>query len=278
MESSGAHTVTDPTPTAGSNGPDDSGSAASAVGADATATLPAPPDDSGASAASDETSSAVVTAAPGATPADGAGPPGPPGAPASKGPSKPRKSSARVFFEWVILIAVALAIAFVIKSFLFQAFYIPSESMTPTLEVGDRVLVNKLSYDLHDVNRGDIIVFEAPPLARSGDIQDLVKRVVGLPGDTVTGDDKGGILINGRELNEPYLPKGVETTFTDVPPGCGAPASGVPGCVVPKGRLFMMGDNREASKDSRVFGPVDEDTLIGRVFVRIWPLSSIGLL
>jgi signal peptidase I len=196
----------------------------------------------------------------------------------AKPAGKPRKSSTRVFLEWVVLIAVALAIAFVIKSFLFQAFYIPSESMTPTLEVGDRVLVNKLSYDQHDVNRGDIIVFEAPPLARSGDIQDLVKRVVGLPGDTVTSNGKNGILINGRELKEPYLPKGVETTFTDVPPGCGAPTNGQPGCVVPKGHLFMMGDNREASKDSRVFGPVDEDTLIGRVFVRIWPPSSIGLL
>ncbi len=128
-----------------------------------------------------------------------------------------------------MLIAVALAIAFVIKSFLFQAFYIPSESMTPTLQVGDRVLVNKLSYDLHDVNRGDIVVFEAPPLARSADIEDLVKRVVGLPGDTVTGDGKGGILINGRELDEPYLPKGVESNFTDVAPGCGAPPGGEPG-------------------------------------------------
>jgi signal peptidase I len=272
--------VTDPTPTAGSDVPEDPGPV-SWVPPDTTATLPTTPDDPGASASSDETSSVVVATAPAGTDADPAGPSEPkePGdAPDSTGPTKPRKSSTRVFLEWLILIAVALAIAFVIKSFLFQAFYIPSESMTPTLEVGDRVLVNKLSYDLHDVNRGDIIVFEAPPLARSGDIQDLVKRVVGLPGDTVTGDDKGGILINGRELSEPYLPKGVETTFTDVPPGCGAPASGVPGCVVPKGRLFMMGDNREASKDSRVFGPVDEDTLIGRVFVRIWPPSSIGLL
>ena len=79
--------------------------------------------------------------------------------------------------EWLVLIASALIIAFLIKTFLFQAFYIPSESMVPTLEVGDRVLVNKLSYDFHDVHRGDIVVFDAPALARSNDIKDLVKRV-----------------------------------------------------------------------------------------------------
>lgn len=188
------------------------------------------------------------------------------------------KRTGRVFLEWVVLVVVALAIAFLIKSFLFQAFFIPSESMTPTLQVGDRVLVNKLSYDLHDVNRGDIIVFEAPAAARSDGIEDLVKRVVGLPGDTITGDASGGVLVNGRRLDEPYLPRGTQSRFDDVPPGCGTPAGGAPGCVVPEDHLFMMGDNREASKDSRVFGPVSEDTIIGRVFVRIWPLSDVGLL
>ena len=192
--------------------------------------------------------------------------------------SKTRKGGGRAFLEWVVLIVVALGIAFLIKSFLFQAFYIPSESMTPTLQVGDRVLVNKLSYDLHEVNRGDIIVFEAPALARSDGIEDLVKRTVGLPGDTVTGDDSGGVLVNGRQLNEPYLPQGTQSRFSSVPPGCDPPPDGVPGCVVPEGHLFMMGDNREASKDSRVFGPVDENAIVGRVFVRIWPLSNLGLL
>jgi signal peptidase I len=192
--------------------------------------------------------------------------------------SNGRKPAWRVALEWVALIAVALAIAFVIKSFLFQAFYIPSESMKPTLNVGDRVLVNKLSYDFHDLNRGDIVVFEAPPLAQSGGIEDLVKRVIGLPGETVAADPDGTILVNGRRLNEPYLPNGVVSRFTDVPPGCGAPANGQPGCVVPKGKAFMMGDNREASKDSRVFGPIDQDTIVGRVFVRMWPLDNLGFL
>lgn len=190
----------------------------------------------------------------------------------------PKKPGWRVALEWVVLIAVALGIAFLIKSFLFQAFYIPSESMKPTLNVGDRVLVNKLSYDLHDVNRGDIAVFEAPPLARSGNIEDLVKRVIGLPGETVSADADGTIVVDGRRLSEPYLPKGTESRFSDVPPGCGAPADGQLGCVVPEGHVFMMGDNREASKDSRVFGPVAEETIVGRVFVRIWPISDLGFL
>ena len=179
------------------------------------------------------------------------------------------KGFTRTILEWAVLILLALAIAFVIKSTLFQAFFIPSESMTPTLRVGDRVLVNKLSYDLHDVNRGDIIVFEAPPAARSADIEDLVKRAIGLPGDTITGDQDGHVLVNGRRLKEPYLPAGTFSRFTDVAPGCGIPADGGAGCVVPSGHVFMMGDNREASKDSRVFGPINEDTIIGRVFVRI---------
>jgi signal peptidase I len=207
----------------------------------------------------------------------------PPEAPVTEGrgkvkPPKPKKPAWRVALEWIVLIAIALGIALLIKSFLFQAFYIPSESMKPTLNVGDRVLVNKLSYDLHDVNRGDIVVFEAPPRAQSGGIEDLVKRVIARPGETVTADDEGTVFIDGRPLKEPYLPNGTVTRFTEVPPGCGTPDNGEPGCVVPAGTVFMMGDNREASKDSRVFGPIDEETIVGRVFVRIWPLSDVGFL
>ena len=174
-----------------------------------------------------------------------------------------------------MLIAIALGIAFLIKSFLFQAFYIPSESMKPTLNVGDRVLVNKLS---DDPSRGDIVVFEAPERAQSGGIEDLVKRVIGLPGETVTADADGTVVVDGRRLNEPYLTAGTLTNFSDVAPGCGAPAGGEAGCVVPSDHLLMLGDNRQFSKDSRVFGPIAEDTIVGRVFVRIWPLSDIGFL
>jgi signal peptidase I len=189
------------------------------------------------------------------------------------------KRARRIVIEWVILIGLALVIAFLIKTFLFQAFYIPSGSMEPTLNIGDRVLVNKLSYDLHEVHRGDIVVFEAPKLARSGEIEDLVKRVIGLPGETVTADPAGSVLVNGRRLKEPYLPDGTTTKFDGYElPGCGPPADGSDGCVVPAGKLLVLGDNRNFSKDGRVFGPIEESSIVGRVFVRIWPLSDLGTL
>ena len=184
----------------------------------------------------------------------------------------------RLIIEWVVLIAAALVIAFLIKTFLFQAFYIPSGSMEPTLEIGDRVLVNKLSYDFHDVHRGDIVVFVAPKSARSGGISDLVKRVIGLPGEVVTGRPDGDVYINGHRLNEPYLPKDTPTTFSDVPPFCGRPPDGNPGCVVPQGRVFVLGDNRTESKDGRFFGSISESSIVGRVFLRIWPLNDISFM
>jgi signal peptidase I len=182
-------------------------------------------------------------------------------------------------FELLWLVPVAVVAALLIKGFVFQAFYIPSGSMEPTLNIGDRVLVNKLSYDLHDVHRGDIIVFEAPPLARGNGIDDLVKRVIGLPGETVTYSG-GSVLINGHRLSEPYLRPSATTEAEGgaVPPGCGAPPDGQAGCVVPKGRLFVLGDNRPQSKDARVFGPISESSIVGRVFVRIWPVDNLGLL
>jgi signal peptidase I len=188
------------------------------------------------------------------------------------------RRSLRIALEWTILIIAAVSIAFIIKSFLFQAFYIPSGSMEPTLNVGDRVLVNKLSYDFHDVNRGDIVVFEAPPSARRGDIEDFVKRVIGLPGETVTADDDGTVLVDGRRLKEPYLPKGTLTRFSSVPPGCGTPAGGKQGCVVPSGHVLVLGDNRGNSTDGRSFGPISDSSIIGRVFVRIWPVDDFGFL
>ncbi len=218
------------------------------------------------------------TAPPGGAPPDVPDQPGGDEIDASApGPSR-RQRTRRLLIEWVVLLAAALLIAFLIKSFLFQAFYIPSGSMEPTLMIGDRVLVNKLSYDFHDPHRGDIIVFTAPPSARSGGIDDLVKRAIGLPGDTVTARPDGSVYINGRRLSEPYLPKDTPTTMTSNPPGCGAPADGSVGCVVPKGDLFMMGDNRTESKDSRFFGPIPQSSIVGRVFVRIWPLSSLSFL
>jgi signal peptidase I len=162
-----------------------------------------------------------------------------------------------------VLVGAALLIAILIKTFLFQAFYIPSESMYPTLKTHDRVLVNKLSYKLHDVHRGDIVVFEKPP-SETSDIKDLVKRVIGLPNETVEGRD-GHIYINGKLLKEPYLPDGMETsTF--------GPQT------IPSNSVWVMGDNRVASRDSRYFGPITESSIVGRVFIRIWPIKRIGFL
>jgi signal peptidase I len=175
-----------------------------------------------------------------------------------------RSNGTRQTVEWVLLVMGALLIALVIKTFLFQAFYIPSASMDPTLKVHDRVLVNKLSYHLHPVHRGDIVVFKAPKEERTAEIKDLVKRVIGLPGDTLEARD-GHIYVNDRLLKEPYLPKG---TVTD----------NLPRQVIPAGSYFMMGDNRGESSDSRVFGPIKRSTIIGRAFIKMWPLTRLGFL
>ena len=178
--------------------------------------------------------------------------------------------------EWVVLIGSALVIALLIKTFLFQAFYIPSESMRPTLNVGDRVLVNKMSYRLHDVNRGDIVVFETPPNAddANGTIKDLVKRVIGLPGETIETRE-GVVYINGQQLEEPYLTNGVKTCAPNSSPGTCADFGPE---VIGADHVFVMGDNRAASKDSRVFKGIEESSIVGRVFVRIWPLNDLGFL
>jgi signal peptidase I len=114
-----------------------------------------------------------------------------------------------------------------------------------------------------DVDRGDIIVFEKPP-GEAGEIQDLIKRAIGLPGETVEGRD-GHVLIDGEPLDEPYLDEGVVT-------GDFGPVE------VPEGMLFMMGDNRGNSRDSRFFGPIEGDTIVGRAFLRVWPLGEAGTL
>jgi signal peptidase I len=196
------------------------------------------------------------------------------GEPAKPAPAK--RKTRRAIIEWTVLIGSALVIALLIKTFLFQAFYIPSESMKPTLNVGDRVLVNKLSYRVHDVNRGDIVVFETPPNAEdaNGKIKDLVKRVVGLPGETLETHN-GIVFINGHQLEEPYLHNGVKTCALNSTPGS---CSDLPARIIPSDDVFVMGDNRTASKDSRAFGAITESSIVGRVFVRIWPVNELGFL
>lgn len=175
--------------------------------------------------------------------------------------------------EWASVIAGAIVLALVVKVFILQAFYIPSPSMYPTLKVGDRVLVNKLSYHLHDVNRGDVVVFERPPSEEASTIPDLIKRVIGLPGDAVTFQN-GHVFINGEQLAEPYLPTGVTTTADFAPNRCTAEAP----CLVPAGDVWVMGDNRNDSKDSRYFGPIEQSTIVGRAFVIVWPFNRVAWL
>jgi len=177
--------------------------------------------------------------------------------------SPPAKAGLRNIVEWVVIIAGALVVALIVKTFLLQAFYIPSLSMSPTLHVQDRVLVNKLSYDMHNINRGDVVVFKSAN--NDTEIKDLIKRVVGLPGETIETLD-GRILINGAPLEEPYLQPDT------------APGPAVNRQLVPAGHIFVMGDNRSNSKDSRVIGAIPEALVVGRAFVKVWPISDLGLL
>jgi len=171
----------------------------------------------------------------------------PPAAP----PTGRKRKSLRLAIEWGAILVVAVLAAVLIRSFVVQPFYIPSGSMEPTLNVGDRVLVNKLSYDVHAVHRGDIVVFKKPPNDTTPGVKDLIKRVIGLSGETISGRD-GHVFINGHELAEPWLPKGVTT----------APFQPT---VIPQGDYFMMGDNRGDSADSRILGPIDGKLVIGVV-------------
>ena len=192
-----------------------------------------------------------------------------------------------VLRETVVLVALAVLLAVVFKTFLVAAFYIPSGSMESTLNISDRVLVEKVSYRFGDIEHGDVVVFvheeagvEVPKPANPvagffsslgqaiGVVppsdRDFIKRVVGLPGDTI--NCQGGKLIrNGQPVTELYLDPGTETqscTRTKVA----------------QGELFVMGDNRSNSQDSRAFGPIEESDVVGRAFVRIWPLNHTGWL
>jgi signal peptidase I len=202
--------------------------------------------------------------------------------------------------ELPLLLVIALGLALLIKTFLVQAFYIPSGSMENTLHVRDRVLVNKVVYDWREPHRGEVIVFRgtdswvseggvAPPKsflqkvgrglgeivgAAQPDERDFVKRVIGLPGDSVQCCDAGGrVTVNGHGLDEPYV--------FDNTPATQRPFGPV---LVPAGRLFVLGDHRRISGDSRQYladtwqGTVPVDHVIGRAFVKVWPFANTGWL
>jgi len=191
------------------------------------------------------------------SPASGEGAPAPRHA-RRRGPDR------RAVLEWVAILAAAVLAAFLLRTYVVQPYYIPSASMYPTLKVGDKVLVNKLAYDFHPVHRGDVIVFRKPPGEYSANITDLIKRVIGLPGETISAHG-GSVYINGRKLAEPWLPRGVTT-------GAFGPVH------IPKGDYFVMGDNRGDSEDSRAIGPISGKLIVGRAFLIVWPPSQIGTL
>lgn len=188
---------------------------------------------------------------------------------------EPERSETWSFLkELPFLIIGALIVAVLVKSFLIQVFWIPSSSMQETLQVGDRVIVNKLAYRVGDPGRGDVVVFE-PETAEVESVvakvsrnllesiglrtpeSDLIKRIIGLPGETLEIKDNQ-VIIDGVPLVEPYLATGER--LLDFDP-----------VVVPDGTYFVMGDNRDGSKDSRVFGPIAQSRIVGRAFSVVWP-------
>jgi signal peptidase I len=173
----------------------------------------------------------------------------------------PRKKSGGAL-EYLVILLVSFALVFgFVRPFVMEAFWIPSGSMIPTLEIGDRVLVNKFIYRFTEPKRGDIIVFESV----DNPDEDLIKLVVGLPGDTVAVR-RGHLLLNGERQREPYVNKKLPDR------------SFYAKTKVPKGHVFVMGDNRGNSADSRVFGPLPEKNIEGEAFLRFWPPHRIGLL
>ncbi len=166
-------------------------------------------------------------------------------------------SGARVFVDWVIVVVVALLAAFLVRTFLLAHFVVDGSSMYPTLESGDRVFVNKMSYRLHDPNRGDVVVLHQISGASE---RDLIKRVIALPGEEVEMRSCT-VLVDGRVLEEPYLDPAASSS-------CGGDFEPV---LVPDDHVFVMGDNRGGSQDSRQLGPIAQDDLVGRAFVVFWP-------
>lgn len=184
-----------------------------------------------------------------------------------------------------ILIAVVL-VFLIIRPFIVQAFFIPSESMVPTLEISDRILVNKFVYRFQSPQRSDIVVFKSPPSAHAEE-KDFIKRLMALPGDTVqikvTGKEfdptlgiwipYGDLIRNGKLLNEPYIS---ETHHIRCLPN--AEIDLLKPYKIPDGKLLMMGDNRNNSNDSRFWGVLDQNRVIGKAMVRFWPMNRLGIL
>jgi signal peptidase I len=203
--------------------------------------------------------------------------------------TKKQRSAGGSLVELVVIVLVALGLALGIQAFLVKPYRIPSESMVPTLEIGQRVLVNRLGNRFGDPKVGDILVFHPPAGSDSDTCADstrregqacdrptpqrskvnFIKRVVGAPGDTIA--IRGGhVYRNGKRESDNYIS---DTCQSDLGRGCNLP---VP-IKVPAGHWFMMGDNRGESDDSRFWGPVPRDWIIGPAFATYWPPNRIGI-
>jgi len=169
---------------------------------------------------------------------------------------------AKAFFDWVLVVVIALVVALGVRTFLLAHFVVEGSSMYSTLETGDRVFVNKVSYRLHDPNRGDVVVLHE---IRGTTERDLIKRVIAVGGEEVEMRSCE-VRIGGQLLLEPYLDPTVVT-----PGNCGGDFGPI---LVPEGTVFVMGDNRAGSQDSRTLGPVLLDDIVGRAFVVFWPRSN----
>ncbi len=175
--------------------------------------------------------------------------------------------------EWLAVLGLAIVLAVGVRTYALQLFYIPSGSMQPTLQVGDRIAVDKLAYCFGSIHRGDIVVFSRPPLEQA-DYQDLVKRVIGLPGDTLSLVGSR-VYVDGKPLAELWLPR---------PPPPTTPSPLQDGFslarpfTVPPGEYFVMGDNRTDSEDSRFFGPIPRSLVVGKMAFVVWPLDDTGWL
>lgn len=171
-----------------------------------------------------------------------------------------------VIFEYTRIIVIALVLSLLVRTYVAEARFIPSESMLPTLKIGDHLIIDKISFEikgLRDIQRGDIVVFDPPATVQSTDDIPFIKRVIALPGETVSVK-KGTVYINGEPLNEPYI---MEKPAVDFKP-----------YTVPDDMLFVMGDNRNHSNDSRYWGPLPAQNIIGTAEFRYFPFNDIGTL
>jgi signal peptidase I len=168
--------------------------------------------------------------------------------------------------EWIVVIVFAVFVAAGLRAFVVQAFFVPTGSMLPTLQLGDRILVIKTGFTIH---RGDIVVFRRTPADTSTTDANLVKRVIGLPGETISsrGDT---VLIDGKPIKEPWLPKLTTQMTSQGPVNCSQSAFDIPRTKIPPNHYFMMGDCRGDSVDSRVWGTVPSSYIVGKVVVIVW--------